>query len=76
MAFTIILVSGTATGRLAFAANTTYWMIRDENSKVGEHQLSVLMSAYLTGKQVYVLGSNTCARWGDGEDINIIEFGH
>lgn len=52
--------------------NTTYWIIKDENSDTGKHLLSMLMMAYAAGKTIYVEGTGKCDRWGDGEDVQII----
>ncbi len=62
-------LNGTATGRPACAAGTTYWMIKDENSATGKRQFAMLMSAMLAGKTVSVSGTGACTRWGDGEDV-------
>jgi hypothetical protein len=50
-------------------------MIRDENSAVGKRQLAMLLLAYSTGQVVTVYGMNTCARWVDGEDVDVVELG-
>ncbi|NRF25922.1 hypothetical protein HRJ45_12290 [Vibrio coralliilyticus] len=55
-------------------ATIGYWMIRDENSNVGKQQYSMILSAHASGKTVQVTGSNTCIRWGDGEDVNAIKI--
>ncbi len=55
-------------------ATIPYWMIRDENSNAGKQQYAMLMTAKATGKPVLVSGSNTCLRWGDGEDVDWIEI--
>ena len=48
------------------------WMIKDENSVVGKSQLSMLLTVYVSGKTVTVIGDGTCTRWHDGEDVNVI----
>ena len=67
-------VSGTAVDRPACAAKQNYWMIKDEHSVAGKSQLSMLLTAYASGKTVKILGSGTCSRWGDGEDLNEIHL--
>ncbi|MEX2963363.1 hypothetical protein [Microbulbifer sp. TYP-18] len=62
---------GTTTDKPACATNT-YWIIKDENSTAGKSQLSVVLTAYASGKTVAVTGSGECTRWGDGEDVNTI----
>ncbi len=64
-------MSGTATDRPACAVNP-YWMIKDENSVIGKAQLSMLLSAYMAGKSVTVVGSGACTRWSDGEDVDTV----
>lgn len=59
------------TGRPTCATHA-YWMIKDETSDAGKKQLALLLSAKLSGATVTVTGSNTCTRWGDGEDANEI----
>lgn len=53
-------------------ATNNYWLIKDENSVTGQSQFSQLLAAQLAGKTVQIVGSNTCSRWGNGEDINTI----
>ena len=55
-------------------ATKAYWMIKDENSEAGKKQYSMLLAARSSGKTVTVYGSDTCTRWGDGEDVNSIVF--
>jgi hypothetical protein len=41
-----------------------------------KYQIATLMSAFLSGKRVAVIGSNTCSVWGDTEtvvDIRLID---
>lgn len=56
------------------AANFDYWMIKDEETAYGKSQFSMLLTAYTTGKTVRIYGSGVCTRWGDGEDIRILEL--
>ena len=66
-------VSGTRTTKPACATSSeSYWIIKDENSTAGKSQLSVLLSAYMAGKEVVIQGRDTCVRWGDGEDISAV----
>ncbi|TDF38551.1 hypothetical protein EYS14_12850 [Alteromonadaceae bacterium M269] len=65
------LKDGALSGRPA-CATIGYWMIKDENSKVGNQQYSMILSAHAAGKRVQIVGMNTCTRWRDGEDVNSI----
>jgi hypothetical protein len=67
-----INMTGQASGRPQCAAAQFYWMIKDENSVTGKQQLAMLMMARATGQTVSVVGSNTCLRWGDGEDVDYV----
>jgi hypothetical protein len=64
-----VVIDSAISGRAACAANTTYYMITDEHSDAGKSQMAVLLSAYMSGKSVYVEGTGACTRWTDGEDI-------
>lgn len=55
-------------------ATQGYWMIKDENSNSVKMQYSMILSAQASGKTINVTGMNTCARWGDGEDVNFIQI--
>jgi hypothetical protein len=55
-------------------ATQGYWMIKDENSNAGKLQYSMILSAQASGKTVYISGTNTCARWSDGEDADLIKI--
>lgn len=65
-------LSGTPTGRPACAANTSYWMIPNENSEAGKKLYALLLGAKLAQQQVRIVGKTTCVRWGDGEDIDYV----
>lgn len=65
-------LSTAPSARPACAAAHTYWMIKDENSNYGKQQLSQLMMAISSGSTISVIGTGTCTRWGDGEDVNMI----
>jgi hypothetical protein len=66
-------LSGAATGQPS-CATRNYWIIKDENSNAGKQQLAELMEAKASGQTITVIGWNTCDRWGDGEDVNILEL--
>ena len=53
-------------------ATRDYWMIRDEKSNAGKQQFAALLSAKISGRAILIRGSGTCARWGDGEDIESV----
>ena len=55
-------------------ATHEYWMIKDENSAYGKSQFSMLLSAYMGGKEIVIHGKNTCSRWGDGEDVGTVQL--
>ena len=51
-----------------------YWMIKDENSAAGKTQISMLLTAYASGKSISVTGTGQCTRWADGEDVDEMWF--
>jgi hypothetical protein len=55
-------------------AKNTYWMIRDENSAAGKSQISILLSAQAQQKTIRIVGSGSCTRWVDGEDVDAMFF--
>lgn len=67
-------MSGISSDRATCAEGHSYWMIEDENSPVGKHQLSLLMMAMASGKTITVYGTGTCSRWGDGESVDAISI--
>jgi hypothetical protein len=69
---TYVYLSNPPTGRPACAASTQYWMIPNENSEAGKKLYALLLAAQLSGRPVSITGKNTCVRWGDGEDINLV----
>lgn len=69
-----VVINGTPTQRPSCAANTTYYMIKDEASDTGKAQLAMLLSAYMAGKPVWIEGAGACTRWGDGEDVGTVSF--
>jgi hypothetical protein len=62
--------SGARSGQPACATTQlTRWAF-DANTPAGQAQLSVLMTAYVTGKTITVSGSNACTDWGDSESVD------
>lgn len=55
-------------------ATINYWMIKNENSTSGKQQLAQLLAAKVSGQEITLVGSNTCTRWSDGEDIDDVVF--
>jgi hypothetical protein len=70
---TFIYMNGSASGQPACATNP-YWIILNETSDAGHKQYAMLLDALATGAQVTIFGNGTCTRWGDGEDINVIQI--
>ncbi|MES2288742.1 MAG: hypothetical protein V4530_03315 [Pseudomonadota bacterium] len=70
----LVTLNGTYSGTSPSCATHNYMMIKDENSTAGKSQYAMLMSAWLAGKSVRVIGAGTCTRWSDGEDIESIIF--
>lgn len=66
-------LQGTSSGKPVCAKNS-YWMIRDENSSAGKAQLSILLSAQAQQKSIRVVGTGSCTRWADGEDVDYISI--
>lgn len=60
-------------GRPPCASAHSYYMIRDENGAAGKSQFAQLLAAQMAGRKVKITGSGACTRWGDGEDIEIID---
>jgi hypothetical protein len=67
-------VKGAPIANAPSCATHGYWMIKDENSNVGKQQYALILSAHATGKRINISGMNTCSRWGDGEDVNSIQY--
>ncbi len=70
----ILYMNGTPSDRATCAAHQPYWMIKDENSTSGKQQLAQLVTAYAAGRTVNIVGMGTCTRWGDGEDIDLVNL--
>ncbi len=66
-------LQGEPSGKPVCARNA-YWMIQDENSAAGKSQLSIILSAQAQQKSVRVVGTGSCTRWSDGEDISYISI--
>jgi hypothetical protein len=69
---TYVQLTTSPASRASCAAATTYWMIQNENSESGRKLYAMLLAAHLTGRTVSIVGTNTCVRWGDGEDIQYV----
>jgi hypothetical protein len=69
----LVEIAGTATEKPA-CARYSYFLIRDEKSDTGKTHYAMLMSAFLSGSKVTIQGSGSCIRWGDGEDIEAVQF--
>lgn len=67
----IIELSGSHSSKPA-CASFSYWLIKDENSTAGKQQLALLMAAQASAQTVQIVGSGTCSRWPDGEDIGAV----
>lgn len=65
---TYFTLSGATTGAPACATGG-YWMIPNENSDVGKRVYAAALAAKISGAQIQVVGTGTCTRWGDGEDV-------
>jgi hypothetical protein len=65
-------LSGTPTGRPACASTSTYWIIPNETNDSGKRLYALLLAAKASGQTVTIVGTNTCVRWHDGEDINYV----
>ncbi len=67
-------LKGGAKGGSPACATISYWMVKDENSAAGKRQYALLLAAHLAGRPIIVAGADTCTRWSDGEDVNIISL--
>ena len=59
-------------GRPACAVGTSYWIVANENTDTGKRLYAMLLSAFASGHTVQIIGSDTCGRWPDGEDIDTV----
>ncbi len=69
----LILVDlmGTASGHPVCALQP-YWIIPNETTDNGKRLLSMLVAAQSAGRVVQIIGKDTCTRWPDGEDIDVV----
>ena len=67
----LVDVFGTATNHPACALQT-YWIIPNETTDSGKRLYAMLLSAQLAGRSVTIQGKDTCTRWPDGEDIDVV----
>lgn len=67
------LVSGDRGSKPA-CASANHWSIKDENSAGGKAQLSLLLAAQVSGKEVIIYSSNECTRYSQGEDAAIVRI--
>lgn len=56
------------------SATHSYWMTKDENTRYGQSQFSMLLAAYMAKTPVKITGKHSCTRWGDGEDISTVQL--
>lgn len=68
-----VILDGPVSGRPA-CATINYWMIKNETSSTGKQQLAQLLSARVSGQEITIVGTNSCTRWSDGEDIDDVIF--
>jgi hypothetical protein len=60
------------TGLPACAVNLpTRWAF-NANTPAGQAKLSLVLTAYASGKELYVVGQNSCPDWGDTESVNFM----
>jgi hypothetical protein len=69
----LILVDlfGTASGH-PVCAQQPYWVIPNESSETDKRLLALLLAAQLSSRYVTIIGTDTCSRWPDGEDIGTV----
>ena len=66
-------LSGDASGRAScHNGNFDIWVIKDEKSDLGKSQFAMLLAAYTSGNTVKIIGTNSCTRWHDAEDIDYV----
>ncbi|HWW27426.1 MAG TPA: hypothetical protein VNZ85_16200 [Caulobacter sp.] len=46
----------------------------DGSTGAGHAKLSALLSAYALGKQIWIVGTGSCAAWGDTESVGFFEI--
>lgn len=69
----VVIINGSITSKPSCAAHD-YFIIKDENSRVGEVQIAQVMTAQASGRSVYIEGTGSCTRWPDGEDVLFISL--
>jgi hypothetical protein len=69
----LVLMNGAPSGKPA-CATQAYWIVKGENTETGKKQYALLMSAKAAGAVVSIVGANVCTRWGDGEDIEVVQW--
>lgn len=53
-------------------ATQPYFLIKAENTSTGKQQYAQLLASRLSRQLVRIIGGNTCIRWHDGEDIDVV----
>lgn len=71
---TFFTLAGAAKSDSPACATNSYWMIKDENSEVGKKQYAMVLAAQASGRELTVVGMNSCTRWLDGEDVNWMQL--
>ena len=71
---TYFTLNGAAKSDNPTCATNSYWMIKDENSEVGKKQYAMVLAAQASGRELTVVGMNSCTRWSDGEDVNWMQL--
>ncbi len=71
---TYFTLNGAAKSGNPACATKSYWMIKDENSEVGKKQYAMVLAAQASGRELTVVGMNSCTRWLDGEDVNWMQL--
>lgn len=52
----------------------SYWAIADESAASAKHQIALLMAAHAAQRSVKIIGSGSCNRHPDAEDIVSVEM--
>lgn len=68
----IFYQGGNRSGVPACASNLNNRWAFDGTTPSGQATLSILLSAYMSGKSIQVVGMGTCSAWGDTETVNYI----
>jgi hypothetical protein len=67
----IFYTSGAHSGQPACATQNTRWIFAGTTT-AGQATLSLVMTAYATGKPITVYGTGACDMWPDTETVNYI----